>query len=115
MNSPGLEILATAAFPKKKIITKKKSHMKNIRSNKYHIEVMVNGEIHRANKRLTYEQVKKATKTLDARGPWDTSVQLSLTVDGVTRSRTTIITEAESQRISESMAKNRHWTKICSK
>jgi len=115
MKSPGLEILATAAFPKKKVITKKKFNTKYPLTNKYHIEVMVNGEIHRANKWLTDEQVNKATKTLYARGPWDISVQLSLTVDGVTRSRTTIITEAESRLISESMAKNRHWTKICSK
>ena len=95
---------------KKKTVTFKKPTV-----NKYHMELMVNGEIYRVVSRLSDADIEKAKKSVKLSGPWVNSVQLSMTINGVSMSRTTVISEAESKQFSINMSKNRRWTKVFSK
>jgi len=115
MKLNSLDMLAHVASSCKNVKRKRTVTFKKPVTNKYHMELMVNGEIYRVVSKLSDSNMQKALKSLKFHSPWENSLQLSITLDGVTKSRTRVITEAESKKFSVEMTKNRRWTKICSK
>jgi len=105
-----LNILADVTGTKPKIINKKVSNSKKY---KCHAELLVNGEIYQTVSWLTEKQKIKAKKSIIKRGMMSNSVQLSVTIDGITRTRTTPVTDIYSMSLTDKMVKlNKHWTKI---